>query len=146
LIAPLGEFPRGSFQLGDRSCEVVAPCKARKRAAQHGRWRIDAARDPGTEDATEEAARLALIQLDETGIDAGFDGALPQKIGAESVDRADKGAVEVLQSFRRYWRSQVFKVLADAQLHFTGGLMGESDSGNTVHANAIGQRLRDGLH
>jgi hypothetical protein len=78
MIAPFGETPSGSFQVRYRSREVVAPCQPGQRSQQYRRGRIHAARDPGAKDAAKKAARLPLVEFDETGIDASLDGPLAQ--------------------------------------------------------------------
>lgn len=45
----------------------------------------------------------------------------------------------MLQGFRRYRRSQILQLLAHAQLHLAGCLVGEGDGGDPLHANAACQ-------
>jgi hypothetical protein len=100
-------------------------------------------RDPGPKGAAEKTARLPWVELCETRIDTTLDRSLSQQVGAESVNGADEGTVEVLPCFRCHRRLQVFQLLANAQFHFTGCLMRKDHRRDSLHADSPGQGLGD---
>src|SRR5206468_9458229 len=150
-VTPFGEAPRRDPQALDRplpSTLGLAP-----QAPPDPRWRtLQHTLEPTPEGAPKHLFRMTLGEDLKGGVDTGLHGALAEDLGAEPVDRAHPGFLEVRD---RVLEPRVFVAVArcilarelepraDPELDLPRGLFREGHGHDTVHGRHSAREHRD---
>ncbi len=95
-VAPLGERTHGLAERGTRAGLALVVTIGTTKYAPHALGRgLECLLQPLVDDAVQHPHRDRLQQDLEARVDVGLDGPLTQQVGAEAVDGADVGVLEV---------------------------------------------------
>src|SRR5215471_19486876 len=138
-LSPFGERPSGLAEPIDRSIAVAA-AKRRRAGSSQGtaesfRWPGKSLLQPGLKRAHVQMIGLWLSQDGEEGVDARFDRALTNELGAKAVNRVDVRFFEALKRVVETFlcrriaglTTPDFERLPQAQLQLARGLFSERD-------------------
>ncbi len=154
-VAPLGERTHGLAEGGTRAGLALVVAIGTTQHAPHALGRgLECLLQPLVDDVVEHPHRDRLQQDLEARVHVGLDGALTQQVGAEAVDGADVGVLEVRERILEAiaglavaLRACVLDLLAQPELQLARRLLRERDGDDLADARApLGQRVHHARH